>query len=136
MERDVRIRILVQVLRWRSAVELVEHVPQRADAFIGRVERREPRRHALERRADFDDLDDFFLGLSDDEDAATRDGSEEYLLLEPRHRLAERRAADAKRATQLTLVEANFLSLCVDVRSHNRVFERRVHPVADAGARV
>ena len=34
MERDVRIRVLVQVLRGRRAVKLVEHVAQRADALI------------------------------------------------------------------------------------------------------
>ena len=136
MERDVRIRVLVQVLGRRRAVKLVEHVAQRADAFIRRVDRGEPRRHALERRADFDDLDDLFLGFPDDEDAAARNGAQEAFLLEQRHRLADRRPADAERAAQLTFVETNFLSAAVDVRVHNRFFERRVRLVDDADVRV
>src|SRR5215204_2845956 len=103
MKGDVRIRVLVQVLGWRGAVKFVEHVTESADLFIRRVDGGEPRRHALERRADLDDLDDFFFGLADDEDAATRNGAKVAFLLEQLHGLPDRRAADAERAAQLTL---------------------------------
>ena len=62
------------------------------DLLVGRIDRREPRRHALERRPHLDHLDDLLLRLADDEDAAARHGAQEAFLLEQRHRLADRRA--------------------------------------------
>ena len=132
MEGDVRVRVFVQVLGRRQGVKLVEHVAQRADVGLGRVEGGEPRRHAFERGPDLDHLDDLLLGFPDDEDTASRNRAEKALLLEQRHRLADRRPADAERATQLPLVEADLLAVRIDVRVHNRLLERRVGLVAEA----
>ena len=57
----------------RQGVKLVEHVAQRADVGVRRVQGGEPRRHAFERGPDLDHFDDLLLGLPDDEDAAPRD---------------------------------------------------------------
>ena len=51
---------------------------------------------------------DFSLRLAHDEDAATRDGADEALLLQHPQRFADRRAADAEIFTELPLVQADF----------------------------
>ena len=65
-----------------------------------------------------------------------RNSAQEAFLLEQRHRLTDRRPADAERTAQLTFVETNFLLVAVDVRVHNRRFERGVRLVDDADVRV
>ena len=105
-------------------------------SVVGRVQGGEPRRHAFERRPDLDHFDDLLLGFPDDEDAAARDGAQEALLLEQRHRLADRRPADAEGTAQLTLVETDFLAVRIDVGVHDRLLERRVGLVAEADVRV
>jgi hypothetical protein len=122
----------VKVLGRCQGVELVEHVTQRADVGVGRVQGGEPRRHAFERGPDLDHLDDLLLRFPDDEDPAPRQGAQEAFLLEQRHRLADRRAADAEGATQLALVETDFLTVRVNVGVHDRLLERRVGLVAEA----
>ena len=57
-----------------------------------------------------------------------REPVREAFLLEQRHRLADRRPADAERTAQLTFVETNFLSVAIDVRIHNCCFERLSAP--------
>src|SRR6266550_4488475 len=84
--------------------ELAEHPPQARDFFVGRVQRGEACRHALDRGPHFDHLDDLLLRLAHDEDAAPRNRAQKPLLLEQRHRLADRRPAHAERLRQLTFV--------------------------------
>ncbi len=62
-----------------------------------------------------------------------RHRAQEALLLEQRHRLADRCAADAERLAQLALVEADFLAMGVDVGIGDRLLQRGVGLVAEAG---
>ena len=131
MEGDVGVGILVDVLGGRRVLERVEQVAELADLRIGRVQRREARRHALERRPHLDHLDDFALGLADDEDASARDRPDEALLLENGQRLAHRRATHPERLDQLPLIQPQRLSLAVDVGVRDRVLQQRVSLIAE-----
>ena len=92
--------------------------------------------HALDRRPHFDHLDDLALGLADDEDAAARNRPQQALLLEQRHRLADRRPRDPQRERQLALVEPDLALVRVDVGLDDRLLQRRVGLVAQARVRV
>ena len=132
VERDVGVGVLVDVLGRRRVAEFVEHGAQRRDVRVRRVQRREPRGHALERRPHLDHLDDLLLRLAHDEAAAARHRAQESFLLEQRHRLADRRARDAERLAQLALVQADLVAMRIDVRVHDRLLQRRVRLVAQA----
>ena len=112
--------------------ELVEDAAQAGDVLVGRVQRRQARRHALERRPHLDHLDDLLLGLAHDEDAAPRLGAQEAFLLEQRDRLADRRARHAELLRQLLLVEADLVRGRVDVGFGDHLLQRRVRLVAQA----
>ena len=116
----------------RGVAELVEHMAQRTDVRVGGVQRRQTRRHALQRSPHFDHLDDLLLGLAHDEHAATRHRTQKTFLLEQRHRLADRRPAHAERLPELPLVEADLVAMGVDVRVHDRLLERGVGLIAKA----
>ena len=103
--------------------ELIEHVPQCADLGVGSIERRQPRGHAFECRPHLDHFDDLLLGLAHDENPAPRRGTQKSLLLEQRHRLADRRATDTERLAQLALVEPALLTMRVDIGVHDRLLE-------------
>src|SRR4029453_14875257 len=132
VERDVRIRIVVDVLGRRRAAELVEHVAQRPDVLGGGVDRRKGPRHALERRPHFDHLDNLPFRLPDDENAVPRHGAQESLLFQQRHRFADRRAAHTERLAQLPFVEPDLFRLAVDVGILDRLLQRGVRLVAKA----
>ncbi len=80
----------------------------------------------------FDHLDDLLLRLAHDEAAAPRHGAQETLLLEQRHRFADRRAGNSQRLAQLALVQADLVPMRVDVGVHDRLLQRRVRLVAQA----
>src|SRR5215204_5320692 len=124
VEGDVRRRVLVHVLAGDVTVaEALEEDPQRRDLGVARALGDEAGRHAFERRPCLDHLDDLALGLAHDEDAAARHGSDEPLLLEHRHRLANGRAGDAELLGQLALVEHDRLGRGVDVHPGDGVLQ-------------
>ncbi len=132
VEGDVGIGVLADVFRGRGVLKLVEQMAQPTDLFVRRVQRRQPCRHALERRPHLDHLDDLALGLAHNENAAARHGADEALLLENRQRLADRGTAHAECLHQLALIEAQLLALTVDVGTGYGVLEQRVGLVAQA----
>src|SRR6516164_433004 len=96
------------------------------------MQRREPCRHALERRPHLDHLDDLALGLAHDEDAAPWERTHEALLLEDRERFADRCAADTECLHQLALIESQRLALAVDIGAGDRILEERIRLIAQA----
>ena len=83
-------------------------------------------RHAFERRPGGDQLDHLVLGLAHHIDAAARHRAHETLALELRHRLADRRAADAEILRQLALVEPDVAAAAIDVHRHDDILQRRI----------
>ena len=99
--------------------EGVDELVQAGDFLVARRLRDKARRHAFQRRPDGDHLDDFGLGLADDEDAAPRGDADQPFLFELRQRLTERRAADAKLQGQGALVEPQLGVGIIDVHGRN-----------------
>ncbi len=123
MKGDVGIRILVEMLRGRGALELIEQMAQLADFHVACMQRRQARRHALQRRPHLDHLDDLALGFSDDEDATPWHRPDKALLLQDRQCLAHRRSTHAQRLHQLPLIESQGLALAVYVGAGDGVLE-------------
>ncbi len=106
------------------------------DLRVRRAHRDEAGGEAFERRPHLDHRDDLFPRLAHHEDAATRQGAHEPLLLQQRHRLADRRARDAEIVRELALVEADLARMGIDVEAGDRLLERMIGLRAKARLRV
>ena len=133
MKRYIGVGIFAQMLRRRRVLELIEQMPQCGDFRVGGVQRREPRGHGFERGPHLDHFDHFALRFANDVDAAPRYGANESFLFQQRQRLADRRAADAERRGELPLVQAQLLIRIVDVGFGDRVLQKRVGLISQAG---
>src|SRR3546814_14010277 len=65
-----------------------------------------------------------------------RHGAHEALLLEQRHGLADRRAADAENLGELTLVQPDLVAMAIDVHLRDRPLQRLVSLGAEDGRRI
>src|SRR5260370_678448 len=77
-------------------------------------------------------LDDLLFGLAHDEYASARLGAKKSLLLEQRHRLADRRPAHPERLAKLTLVQPDLLPVRINIGLHDGLLQRGVGLVAEA----
>ncbi len=126
MEGQVRFRVFVDMRAALAILKCREDAPQRRDLVVVGVKCDEPRGHAFERRPGLHDLDDLALALPYDEDAAPRNRAHQTLVLEPRHRLADGRAADSEVRGELALVEPDLVVDVVDVHLRDCLAQRRI----------
>ena len=128
VQRCVGVRHRHEVAALAVRAHVAEDRAQVAHVLRGRPFRRPPRRQALERGADLDDLDRLLLGDAPDPRAAMAFVLDEAVVLEADQRHADGGAPDAEPAAQVLLDEALARQ---QVARHDRVAQGPVSVVVD-----
>src|SRR5678816_3894326 len=134
MESNVRLGVFVDPCLWAMRMlKRYKHLAQTAQLLVARDRRRQTRGHTLDRGPHLDDLENLFLGLTHYISAATRDRSDETLLLKSRQRFANWRATYAEALREIALVELWRLRPLIDIHARNRITQGDVHLVLETG---